>query len=58
MKALNFLDRDELVKLEDLKFEKKIISKLFAELPQINSFSVDIYNDPITGENTLMDRFT
>ena len=58
MKALKFLDRDELIKLEDLKLEKKIIFKLFTDLPQIKSFSIDIYNDPITGEDTLMDRFT
>jgi len=45
------------VKLKDLKLEKKIISKLFADLPQIKSFNIDIYNDPITGEDTLIDSF-
>ena len=57
MKALEFLARDEQVKLKDLKLEKKIISKLFADLPQIKSFNIDIYNDPITGEDTLIDSF-
>ena len=56
MKALEFLARDEQVKLIDLKLEKKILSKLFADLPQIKSFSIDIYNDPITGEDTLIDH--
>tara|TARA_B100000795_G_scaffold190001_1_gene144688 strand:+ start:175 stop:405 length:231 start_codon:yes stop_codon:yes gene_type:complete len=58
MKALEFLAISKQVKLNDLILEKKIISKLFTDLPQIKSFSIDIYNDPITGEDTLIDRFT
>ena len=56
MKALKCLARGERVKLKDLKLEKKIIFKLFSDNPNIKSFSVDIYNDPITGEHTLVDH--
>jgi hypothetical protein len=58
MKALEFLAIDEQVKLIDLKLEKKILSKLFKELPYIKSFNIDLYKDPITGEHTLIDSFT
>jgi hypothetical protein len=37
---------------------KKILSKLFKELPYIKSFNIDLYKDPITGEHTLIDSFT
>jgi hypothetical protein len=56
MRALKCLARGERVKLKDLKLEKKIIFKLFSDNPNIKSFSVDIYNDPITGEHTLVDH--
>ena len=39
---------NELVKLEDLKLEKKIISNLFLNNPNIKSFNIDLYNDPAT----------
>ena len=58
MKALEFLAIDEQVKLNDLKLEKKILSKLFTDLPQIKSFSIDLFKDPYTGENSLIDSFT
>jgi len=58
MKALEFLAIDEQVKLNDLKLEKKILSKLFADLPQIKSFSIDLFKDPYTGEHSLIDSFT
>jgi len=56
MKALKFLARGEKVKLKDLKLEKKILSKLFTENPDIKSFSLDIYTEPVTGEHILMDN--
>jgi hypothetical protein len=58
MRALKCLARGERVKLKDLKLEKKIISKLFSDNPNIKSFNVDVYKDPITGEHTLVDYFT
>ena len=48
MKALEFLAIDEEVKLNDLRLEKKIISKLFLNNPNIKSFNIDLYNDPAT----------
>lgn len=56
MKALKFLARGKKVKLKDLKLEKKILSKLFSDNSNVQSFSLDIYTDPITGEHTLMDH--
>ena len=58
MKAVEFLAIDEQVKINDLKLEKKILSKLFMELPYIKSFNIDLYKDPITGEHSLIDSFT
>ena len=45
---LEFLAIDEEVKLNDLRLEKKIISKLFLNNPNIKSFNIDLYNDPAT----------
>jgi hypothetical protein len=58
MKALKFLATGELLKLEDLKFKKKIISKLFKELPYIKSFSVNISKEPDPSERTLKVSYT
>jgi len=56
MKALKFLARGEKVKLKDLKLEKKILSKLFTDNSNIQSFSLDIYTEPVSGEHILMDN--
>ena len=58
MKALEFLATGERVKLKDLRLKKKIISKLFNQLPYIKYFNIDLNKDPITGEHTLIDSFT
>ena len=38
MKALKFLARGKKLKLKDLKFEKKILSKLFSDNSNVQSF--------------------